>query len=100
MEETRLRRFAILWLRRLREERRRWVLSQVEKRWPRVGVRYMDGRGAIADVFVVFACQKAGRMPPPGWTDMDPNAKRYSPGDTSLMKGKADGLVQLNKDTD
>ena len=54
----------------------------------------------IADVFVVFACQKAGRMPPPGWTDMDPATKRYSPGDTSLMKGKTGGWVQLNKDTD
>ncbi|KAM0244252.1 hypothetical protein ACHAP5_006465 [Fusarium lateritium] len=34
----------------------------------------------------LFACQKAGRMPPPGWTEAGPNAKRYSPGDTSLMK--------------
>jgi hypothetical protein len=43
--------------------------------------------GEGADVGPVFACQKAGRMPPPGWTEAGPDAKRYSPGDTSLMKG-------------
>lgn len=55
----------------------------------------MNGRDAITDVFVVFACQKAGRMPPPGWTDMDPNSKRYSPGDASLMQGNSDVQVQF-----
>ncbi|RBR26855.1 uncharacterized protein FIESC28_00436 [Fusarium coffeatum] len=44
----------------------------------------VTGGEALASL---FACQKAGHMPPPGWTDGNPNAKQYSPGDTSLMKG-------------
>jgi hypothetical protein len=41
----------------------------------------------------VFACQKAGRIPPPGWIEVDPNAKRYSPGDTSLKKGELENGI-------
>ncbi|RGP78817.1 hypothetical protein FLONG3_3015 [Fusarium longipes] len=44
----------------------------------------VTGGEALASL---FACQKAGQMPPPGWTKVDPNSKRYSPGDTSLKKG-------------
>ncbi|KAG8670488.1 hypothetical protein FPOAC2_09846 [Fusarium poae] len=44
----------------------------------------VTGGEALASL---FACQKAGRLPPPGWTAVDPNAKRYSPGDTSLKQG-------------
>ncbi|KAM0354991.1 hypothetical protein ACHAPU_000835 [Fusarium lateritium] len=43
----------------------------------------VTGGEALASL---FACQKAGRMPPPGWTEASPDSKRYSPGDTSLMK--------------
>ncbi|WZH46882.1 TLP1_add_C domain-containing protein [Fusarium acuminatum] len=46
-------------------------------------VAVVTGGEALASL---FACQKAGHMPPPGWTEASPDAKRYSPGDTSLMK--------------
>ncbi|KAI7759141.1 hypothetical protein LZL87_013346 [Fusarium oxysporum] len=32
------------------------------------------------------ACQKAGRLPPPGWTEMSPDAKLYGPSDPALLK--------------
>ncbi|KAG8361680.1 hypothetical protein FVEN_g1009 [Fusarium venenatum] len=44
----------------------------------------VTGGEALASL---FACQKAGKLPPPGWTAVDPNSKRYSPGDTSLKQG-------------
>ncbi|GKU07933.1 hypothetical protein FLAG1_10956 [Fusarium langsethiae] len=47
-------------------------------------IAVVTGGEALASL---FACQKAGRATPPGWTAVDPNAKRYSPGDTSIMKG-------------
>ncbi|KAL6914781.1 hypothetical protein FSST1_012541 [Fusarium sambucinum] len=44
----------------------------------------VTGGEALASL---FACQKAGKLPPPGWTAVDLNSKRYSPGDTSLKQG-------------
>ncbi|EYB22866.1 hypothetical protein FG05_11168 [Fusarium graminearum] len=49
-----------------------------------VKMAIVTGGEALASL---FACQKAGKIPPPGWTEMSPDAKRYSPGDTSLKKG-------------
>ncbi|KAF4945262.1 hypothetical protein FGADI_12082 [Fusarium gaditjirri] len=34
----------------------------------------------------LFACQKAGCLPPPGWTEMSPDAKLYGPSDPALLK--------------
>ncbi|RKL51692.1 hypothetical protein BFJ70_g409 [Fusarium oxysporum] len=43
----------------------------------------VTGGEALASL---FACQKAGRLPPPGWTEMSPDAKLYGPSDPALLK--------------